>query len=250
MAPGKGLYYFSSQFDRGQPWYLSYFQDGADCKIRGEVAHNYLPMAAEACPRIRAMNPAMRLMICLREPCSRCFSAYLDGVKNGRYPEGTTLEEAIELDETIIDQSLYATHIKPYLDTFGRDQLHVALFDDLQDNPQQFANALCDFLEISSVQLDKKSQEKMMPAGKPRFQTLVRAAKAASKLALSLGMRRLRGKVKTSRWIRNLLYVPYADDNAPRMTDRQRQQLQEVFRDEVRELDELFGLDLIQRWGY
>lgn len=250
MAPGKALYYFSTQYFRGEPWYLSFFQDGVDQKIRGEVAHNYLPTAIESSRRIYEMNSQMRLMVCLREPCSRTFSAYLDGVKNGRYPEGTSFEEALETDSTLIDQSRYATHLKPFLELFPRAQLHVALFDDLQEDPQQFADRLCDFLDIARLPLDEKTASKMMPAGKPRFRWLVRMAKSSSKLALKLGLRGLRGKVKTSRRIRNLLYVPYSSDRAPKLTEQQRRRLQEVFCDEIHELDQLCGLGLAQRWDY
>ena len=82
MAPGKGLYFFSTNYERGLDWYRSQFAGAAGEQILGEVSHGYL-YEEEACERIAAMNPEIKIMVCLREPADRAFSEYLDGVKNG-----------------------------------------------------------------------------------------------------------------------------------------------------------------------
>ena len=83
MAPGKGLYFFSAHYERGLDWYGSHFAAAAGQRIRGEVSHGYL-YDEKACERMAAMDPELKLMVCLREPVDRAFSEYLDGVKNGR----------------------------------------------------------------------------------------------------------------------------------------------------------------------
>jgi hypothetical protein len=248
MVPGKGLYYFSSQFHRGEKWYLDFFRDSRDAKVRGEVAHNYLP-CAEACERIHQLAPAVKLMVCLREPAERSFSAYLDGVKNGRYPSGLSFEDAMEQDPTIIDHSRYATHLRPYVERFDVRQIHIGMFDQLKNDPQQFADNLCDFLEIDRIELDSSLSKKMMPAGRSRYRPLTLFVKRMSKIALFFGLRRLRGRVKTSRWFRNLVYASYKS-NAPQMSPETRARLYDMFREEVQWLDDRFDLKLVKQWGY
>lgn len=249
MVPGKGLYYFSSHFDRGAEWYLSFFQDAGKLRVRGEVSHNYLSCAA-APARIHAFSPKMRLMVCLREPADRAFSAYLHALKNGRYAEPTSFEEALETDPTLRDHGRYATHLREFDRLFPRDQLLVTLFDDLKSNPQSFADQICDFLDLERFQLDAKSAEKMMPAGRPRLAVLVKAAKTCSHTARKLGLRRLRGRIKTTRWIRNLLYVPFEQGAQPVMQAETKKQLREFFRPEVEELERTLVPGILQRWDY
>ena len=249
MVAGKGLYYFSSHFDRGEEWYLGYFRQCGDARVRGEVSHNYLS-SPEACSRIHKLNPAVKMMVCLREPAGRAFSAYLHALKNGRYAEGTSFEEALEVDPTLVDHGRYATQLKPYFDTFPSEQLYVTVFDDLGDGPQSFADGICDFLEIPRMSLTNKLASKMMPAGVPRTKTLVKTAKRCSKLFRSMGLRRLRGRIKTTRWIRNLLYVPYAAEGMPRMHQATEERLKVLFRKEVLALDDRLDLGLARRWGY
>jgi hypothetical protein len=247
MAPGKGLYYFDGHFERGLSWYLSHFQDAEGRSAVGEVSHSYL-YSRTACRRIWELNPQMRIVACIREPVERAFSAYLDGVKNGQF--AMSFEDALREAPSLIDRGRYATHLQPYLEQFGRANVHVNVFDDLAADPQRFASELYDFLGVSPLMLSARDRQKMMPAARPRSPGIVRLAKRGSELSRKLGFRRLRGRIKTSRWIRNLLYAPYEESERPGMQESTRQSLRETFRDEVERLDGMLGLDLMHRWEY
>ncbi|MBW3600915.1 MAG: hypothetical protein KY475_27070, partial [Planctomycetes bacterium] len=105
-------------------------------------------------------------------------------------------------------------------------------------------------LGVAPLTLPEREKEKLMPAARPRSQGLVTLAKRGSALSKRVGLRRLRGRIKTSRFIRNLLYAPYRDAERPAMPERTRESLREIFRDEVQRLDAMLGLDLARRWGY
>jgi hypothetical protein len=190
----------------------------------------------------------MRIVACVREPAERAYSAYLDGVKNGQFE--ISFEDALREDPSLIDRGRYATHLEPYLERFGRSNVHVALFDDLQVDPQSFAAELYEFLGVAPLALPSRARQKMMPAARPRSRRLVRLSKKGSAVSKNIGLRGLRGRIKTSRWIRNLLYVPYRDDERPTMAEGTRRALRETFREEVERLDVVLGLDLIRQWGY
>ncbi|OHB78889.1 MAG: hypothetical protein A2V98_01550 [Planctomycetes bacterium RBG_16_64_12] len=247
LAPGKGLYFFDGHFQRGWSWYLSHFQAAGDRKVIGEISHSYL-FSPEACARIFDSNPEMRLMACVREPVERSFSAYLDGVKNGQIHTG--FEEALRDVPSLVDRGRYATHLRRYVERFGRQNIHVAVFDELGSDPRSFAARLFAFLEVEPIELSPRLTGKIMPAARPRSRRLVKLAKGMSRVAKRLGQRRLRGRIKRSRLIRNLLYRQFTHEDRPTMEPQTRRMLQERFREEVYGLDALIGTDCATLWDY
>lgn len=247
MAPGKGLYFFDGHYDRGMPWYLSHFQAANGQPVLGEVSHSYL-YSGDACQRIAELSPAARVMVCLRDPVDRAFSSYLDAIKNGQF-DGK-FDAALEAIPSILDRGRYATYLRPYVETFGRENIHIGVFDELAARPRVFARKLYEFLGVEPLELPDRMTKKMMPAGTPRMPGLVRLAKTLSAATKPVGARKLRGQIKTSRFIRNLLYRPFTDKNKPRMEPAMRAKLHEQYRAEVVALDELAGTDFQTLWGY
>jgi hypothetical protein len=246
LADSKGLYYFDAHFDQGEDAYLLNFADAFGYPAVGEISHGYLssPVAAE---RIAAFNPQMRLLVCLREPVDRAFSDYLDLVKNGQY-DGS-FESALDSFPRLVDRGRYATHLRRYLDHFPRHQLHVALFDDLQADPQGYADEVFAFLGVSPLDLSETALRPRMPAGVPRSSVAASAAKRASRALAKIGLRRLRSQVKRSARVRQMLYRPYANDR-PVPPPAVVAELRRQFRDEVIQLDELVGTPVSERWQY
>jgi hypothetical protein len=246
LASNKGLYYFDSHFDKGEEWYLAQFAGAAPGTVRGEISHSYLS-SPEAAPRIAALNPRMRLLVCLREPVDRAFSDYLDLVKNGQF-EGP-FEEAIERFPRLLDRGRYATHLERYRAQFDADELLVQLFDDLRTDPQAYADEVFTFLGISRVELAATQLRSRMPAGVARNAALASVAKRASTVAKHVGLRRLRSRVKRSVLVRQLLYRPYREDR-PTIDPGTAAELRRGFAEEVRALDGMLGLPVSERWGY
>jgi hypothetical protein len=123
--------------DEGE--YLRLFEPGAKLKIRGEASPTYLP-DPETPRRIKRVSPDARVVIILREPVSRAYSAYWHLVRYG--VETRTFLEAVQdelrqgdfehYDPTrlIVAAGLYADAVGRYLGTFGGAAL-VLFFDDL-----------------------------------------------------------------------------------------------------------------------
>ena len=247
IAPGKGTYFFDQHFDRGMDWYIEQFRRAEPEEKAGEISHSYLS-SAEAAVRIAEFLPAVKLLVCLREPVERAFSAYLDSVKNGRF-EGS-FESALEANPSLLARGAYAQQLRRYLDIFPRTQLHIAVFDDLKSDPQRFSDELCNFLGLDRRPLGAADRQKMMPAAVPRSRRLTSYIKQLARSADKVGMRGLRGRVKRSRLIRNLLYRPLGTDELPRMRAETREKCRDSFRSQVKELDAMLGLQLQERWKY
>lgn len=247
MAPGKGLYFFSKHHERGLDWYRSHFEDAGKEKIVGEISHSYM-YSNDVWKRIAEMDPAIRLMVGLREPADRAFADYLDGVKNGLIHGD--FETELESEPPFLQRSHYTRYLAPYVEQFGRDSIHVGIFDELSADPNAYARKIFAFLGIEELDLSHAQRQKMMPAGAPRSRLVAGLAKKASHTARSLGLRGLRGRIKRSRTVRNVLYREFEADEKPKMLLETRARLRERFHEEVEQLDVLLGTSLRQTWGY
>ena len=247
MAPGKGLYFFSKHYERGLDWYRRHFEEAGDEKIIGEISHSYM-YSDDVWQRIAEMDPDIRLMVCLREPADRAFADYLDGVKNGLIHRD--FETELEDEPPFLQRSHYTRYLEPYVEQFGRDAIHVGVFDELSADPNAYANKIFAFLGIEQLDLSNAQRQKMMPAGEPRSRFLAALAKKASHTARALGLRGLRGKVKRSRAVRNALYRQFEDSEKPKMLPETQARLRQRFDEEVTRLDALLGTDLRRTWGY
>jgi hypothetical protein len=172
----KDIYFFDKNYHRGRDWYLSFFKNAKTEKIRGEVSHDYL-YSKDAMRRIHRDLPDVRLMVCLREPVERAFSAYLYLIKHGM--TRSDFSEAIGRFPHLLEQSQYAKYLGPYLERFGKHKMLIGVFDELQDNPEAFADKMFKFLDIQRIVLSKEMYENCFPASRPRNAALACSSRAA-----------------------------------------------------------------------
>lgn len=247
VAPTKGTYFFDHHFEKGWDWYLQHFSGSTNEKKIAEISHSYL-YSKLACERLYQMDPKLKLMVCLRNPVLRAYSMYLDGVRNGKW--SGTFEQRIEDTPEVFEQGKYAEYLEPYFQRFPREQIHVFFFDELQSNPAAFANDVLTALDVNSIELPAALQTKVMPAGVPRLQWACDVAKTMSRSFRNIGLNKIRGRVKRSRMIRNILYRPLDANEQNRISSETLLTLRERYRPSVERLDCQLGTDLIRQWGF
>lgn len=248
MSDAKELFFFDQFFDRGLEWYGSFFESADPTHaIVGEISHDYL-YSSLARERIAAALPDVKLMVCLREPVSRAFSAYLYMVRQGRV--SGTFEEAMESEPELSDHGAYATHLEPYISTFGGDQIYAAVFDDLESDSGTFAKALFGWLEIEARPLPAEKQQRVLAAAAPRFGPLAWAAKRGAMVTRRAGFPAAVTRVKRLSLIQKALYREYGEEDRPPLNPDLRARYTSQFAPEVQRLDDLLSLNLADRWGY
>lgn len=247
--PGvKELFFFDRFYEKGWRWYLKFFNGaGQQHRVIAEICHDYLA-SPTACARIAHDLPSAKLMVCLREPCQRAFSAYLYLVKVGYIT--SDFETALRTADDLIDRGRYAMHLTCYLQHFKREHIFAAIFDDLAENPQKFFDSVCDFLDIEHVLLPNQLKERILPAAKSRLPRLTKFARETSWRIRRVGLPGVVGMIKESSLLSRVLYSPYAPSEKPQMSPLARKILQETFSPEVQQLDALLGTNLSARWGY
>ena len=248
MTEAKDLYFFDRYFDRGVDWYADRFRDvRPDHKVVGEVCQEYLS-SPEAPKRMRSCLPdELKLMVTVRDPVARAFSGYLYMRKHGMF-EGS-FREALETRPGMLNHSRYATLLSEYLQHFDRTAMHCAVFDDLVEDPRAFVGAVLDRLGVEPMELDESLLAARLPASRARYLPLARTVKRGANWARQHNATTLIGHVKRSSLVQKTLYKPLADER-PQLLDSDAQYIRERLHDEIVGVEELFGLRLLDRWGW
>ena len=248
MTAAKDLYFFDRYFDRGLDWYRGQFVGaGPEHRVVGEVCQEYLS-SPEAAGRMHdCLGGDLRLMVTLREPAARAFSAYLYMRKHGVF-EGS-FRDALESRPGMLDHSRYGSLLSHYVERFGRDAIYCGVFDDLQDDPQSFLDGLLAWLNVDALVLDESDLEARLPASAARSVLVARAVKIGANWARHRHATTLIGHVKRSETVQKVLYKKL-ESNKPRMSEEDAQWFRQRLASEVVRVEETFGVELRRRWNW
>jgi hypothetical protein len=258
MPRRKELHYFSTDLERrnriSETEYFGLFQEAGDRKVIGEASADYFYSSA-ACTRIKEAFPDAKIIISLRNPVDNAYSTHAYALWRAR-EEVEDFEEALARDgkyrkgqkprrRTYIEGAKYSKYVKMYLEAFGREQVHIIVFEEMARDPEGVYRGLCGFLGISEdVRVDLRRQNARRQA---RFKTLSPLVVPSSRLVQGgkrlLGRQRALGNVVRGirRWNTELV------DTVP-MRPELRQRLEKEFEADVAELGALVGRDLVSYW--
>lgn len=138
--------------------YSDLYLDSEGYHCRGEISPSYLyyPQAAH---NIWSRLPDCKIFIFLRDPVERAFSNYKVLVFFGR--ETASFDTALAIEEERIEMGwehvwalkglgLYSSQVKRYLDIFPREQVFIALYEDLKSHPAEFYIQTCEFIHAGT----------------------------------------------------------------------------------------------------
>lgn len=184
----KGVHYFDTAYDRGLAWYQGHFPLRSRA-ARAQRAAGTTPVTFESSPyymfhplageRIARDLPGVRLLVLLRDPVERAYSAHAHELARGYETE--PFERALDLEasrlageaERIVADPSYRSHSHQhhayrtrgqYIEQlerleklFGRDRICVVDSSDFFTDPAPVYAAVLDFLGLPSL-------------GNPRFE--------------------------------------------------------------------------------
>jgi len=149
---------------------IDYFQLFSKCKNEkfiGEASHAYLsnPETPEV---LHTLFPEAKFVLILRNPTNRVYSLYRyvrrRGFEKNKFEKAINIEEKRYKDENFkrdcphyfwnymyVRSSYYDVQLKRYLNLFDRDRFCFVNLFELSNNPIQWIEYICDFLEISSL---------------------------------------------------------------------------------------------------
>jgi len=160
--------------------YLEHFSKHKNEKIVGESSAEYLYYFNTA-QNIYRFNPHMKIVIVLRNPANRAFSAYSD--LKFKLPDIGSFSEELELENERISQSyhykwhfkavgMYYQQVKAYLEYFPKDQIKIILFEDFIADTSTVMKEVCKFLGISHSFYEGYNFKKHNFSGVPKNRVL------------------------------------------------------------------------------
>ncbi len=150
---GNKLHWFDTRARHAQnlAWYASRFAPFQDRAVIGEDSTTYL-FSAVAARRIKALIPDVRLIFALRDPVKRAYSQYWHLIRSARLT--CSFEEALSRHSSIILGSTYAPHLAHYFDVFGREALHICVFEDFLTDKQRYIDQATDHIGVPQMPLE------------------------------------------------------------------------------------------------
>ncbi|MBK8047795.1 MAG: sulfotransferase domain-containing protein [Anaerolineales bacterium] len=243
--------------------YLALFRWGAQ-KAGGEASVAYL--FDEGAPqRIKQLLGAIKILIVLRNPADRAYSQWSFYNYRGEEPLG--FEEALAAEQDRRNSAefqanahghpgffyyywagLYYEQVKHYIDTFGRENVHIDIFEELvRDLPARCANIFTllgvdpDFQPNFTVYNEQQTYKnkwlkEMLSTARPGF---VNKTYEALPVALRMRVFQVARKVYWS----NMKEAPKRQ-----MDPKVRERLLEAYQDDISQLSDLLGCDLSAIW--
>lgn len=142
LCTGPGDEVMNRKVMRDEVEYAQLFAGVAGEKAIGESSAFYLCLPGTA-ERIAQAVPEAKIIIMLREPVARAYSAYMllarDGRETGSFEEGLKREterkrQGFEPMWWYTELSLYSSQVRRYLEVFGKERVKVLLYDELFAN--------------------------------------------------------------------------------------------------------------------
>ena len=230
--------------------YCVLFQNVEKEKAIGEASADNLYYYEKAIPYIKRYLGNPKIIIILRNPIERSFSAYCHLVRDKR--EFLSFEEALMQEEFrkmqnwefiwfYKDVGFYYKQVKAYLENFS--EVKIYLYDDLKKNPLKLVQDIYSFLEVDDSFVPKNINKKFNISGIPKnkflheFLTqpnLIKSIiKPLVKGVLPRGVRqRLRNKI-----LQKNLYKP-------QINPQTKEYLKSLYKEDILRLQELIKRDL------
>lgn len=155
----------------------------------------------EALPEVLAVNPAMRLVVLLRDPVERAFSAYGYMRARGLEPVDDFLE-AVALEERrkaagwhhiwhYVAMSKYADSVAAIQSAVPADQLGIWFYDDLNSDYERTVSEVLRFIGVPEVQGEGAGIPRVNISGQPKSKSLHAVIKwATANAALRTAVKR------------------------------------------------------------
>ncbi len=229
--------------------------DPSCCFVAKSVGLMYKP---ELLKKLREENPNIQLIIVLRNPVERAYSAFLFCEKEGIEPykefEDAIFvndisrfngDKAFELACDYIGRSSYLQHIKNVLEIFPAQNVHFFLFEKMIKELNQSLNEMTSLIDLPAYAFDtsiqynegkltrSKSVAKLLSPGKKNFVKSWLPAKQRTKIKQFL--KKLNSKQKAG--------------EKSMMKTETREYLQHLFKNDLPELEQLTKLPVRTYWN-
>ena len=248
MPKIKEINYFCRSFDskeflvaiRDKKDYLHLFKDAKDDELIGEASPSYLrdPQAPKL---IYEVIPNAKIIIILRDPVERTFSHYLLFFAYGNETDTFTKSIKKALDRTddysgrLINSGFYYQQVKRYLDTFGKENVKILIFEEFVNDSRKAVKEILEFLGVKSEIPESVGEV---------FGSYPYTSKVLTPIFRNSFVRKLGKMMPTSISLPLLRQFRGKKAKKPKIPESDRKFLEGLYKDEAKKLEELLGRKL------
>jgi hypothetical protein len=245
---GLGAEFYANSGITDEKEYFHLFEECKD-KVCGDISNDYLYYYEKSIINIKKyLDDDVKIVIILRNPVDRAYSNYIHHIRDGW--EGVNFEGALKDEKRRIKDNwgwsyhyvktgMYFRQVEAYLDNFKNVKIY--LFDDL-NNKEVLLKNLYEFLDINPM-LEFNNDEKFNVSGFPKnnylhnFINKDNLFKSFIKPIVKVFLPKktiqiLISKVKNNNLEKKDMEMPI------------REELKEIFKDDINKLSALIGRDL------
>lgn len=244
-------------FAKGEKYYHSFFRKCGRAPVLAS-ADTYLLMDQKAISRVKAYNPAMKILVMLREPVARAYSSYTYSVNFGHHKAYASFLDSMEVEKEITREpdivrrnnlghfygSLYYEHLSKWMEVFPREQLLLLKTSDLLEHPEKFSGDVCSFLGIPAY---AGKFDKVNAAAVPRNRMLEKLFldrnNLPRKLIRKLTPRAVKNLIMRSGAVDALHAANRKEQSAPPLLREDAEQARLYFLEDLSNLKMKFGLE-------
>lgn len=250
VSDPKELDYFSYYFDRGHRWYEGFFAGLVQPqRFESSPSYFYDPRSPE---RALAYDPALKILLMLRDPVERAYSNHLHEVIKGHIP-AIGFDEGMANNPTYLEQSLYHKHTAHWLSVFPRDQVLILLAEEVAADPQSCARRLYEFAGVAADFTSAVLAERRNESDRARLPALRKVLRRGGDWMRRNGMEEALARVKARGPVANLLRANSINmrHDVPAMDNDTRARLDAALSDDLHALAALLGRDDLPwpTWG-
>lgn len=229
---------------------MALFRAAKNEKIVGEASADYIYFHETVIPLIKDISPDAKILILLRNPVDRAFSAYRHMLRDGR--ETLSFEEALERESERMstnyefiwyykDVGLYERQVRAYITAFGEHNVKVCLHDDLDENPGGVMRDIFRFLGVDenfTPDFSRRLNVSSVPKSES-FESFLTDYEHPIKKVLRPVLLSAIGKENTESLVNY-----FKERNQLRMKSKTRKLLIEAYREDILKLEQLINRDL------
>ena len=248
-TPIKELHFFSRpRYENGISWYEKHFASCDTKKKKGEWSTSYLysDVAAE---RIHAHYPHTKLLMILRNPIDRAYSQYRNAIRAGEISKGMSFSEYKRNEKSVYEQGLYAAQIERFLTYFKREQLYIAVYEDIRKDPVAFMREIYLFLGIDPHFVASMTHSEVNVARTPTVVGVDRFMHHVSEFLRKHGFDQFVHMIRKTGIPDRVRSVNTAQTKNDHLTETEKDELRHFFKKDVMELSTLLGRDLCAEWN-
>jgi len=235
----KEIHFFDRYYDRGIGWYEQFFpsdEQAGNYQAIGEITPSYL-YCDECVERIRKLAEVGKLLVMVRNPIDRAYSAYWFTVRIRDF--SGSFEEFLSAEPSVIEWGFYSRYIERYLRYFDREQILILQYEAAVKNVMNTKSKLGQFLSVDPARFPpdagaRKVNRSYLPKARKAYVFAINVANYlrerdvywAINLFKRLGIKKVFGA---------------KEDPLPPMREATRERLSKIYEDESRALGEFLS---------